>query len=85
MTDLIVDDYFSVLGINDKGDFQASLIKKNMWLKTYILSGQLGKATDTFFHTGRVLEKARFEKIEKVFIDRILAKTQASHQRLAFE
>ncbi len=73
------------MGIGKQGHFHAKLITNNMWLKTYILSGQFGKATNNFFHTGRVLELAKFEKIEKIFIDRILAKSQASHQRLAFE
>jgi len=75
----------AILGVNRKGVSDAQLIRHNKWLSTYSVHGELGKLTNTSFHTGKLLEKAKFHKIEKHMIDKILGKVQATHQRMAFD
>jgi len=73
----------SVMGINN-GCRTIELLRNHNWIKSYSVSGQFGKATDTFFHTGKTLEKSTFHRIKKHMVDRLLASSQASFQRVAF-
>jgi len=71
------------VGINS-GCRNADLIRRNKWISSFAVSGQFGKATNNYFITGRTLQKATYHNIRHHMIDRILASSQAYHQRIAF-
>ena len=75
---------YSVLGLND-----GSKTIKNIHLqrptRVYRLKGLLGKATDNYFVTGKVMEKATFGHVNRSKLDRILAAMQAAHQRHMYQ
>ncbi|XP_049630197.1 pseudouridylate synthase TRUB2, mitochondrial isoform X1 [Suncus etruscus] len=49
--------------------------------KDYTVRGLLGKATDDFSETGRLVEKTTYDHITREKLDRILAMVQGSHQK----
>ncbi|XP_075227578.1 pseudouridylate synthase TRUB2, mitochondrial [Lycorma delicatula] len=71
-------------GIKD-GTKVAHKLNKLYPLRTYRIKGQLGFSTDTFFTDGKVIEKAKFNRINRPMIDRWCAAMQASHQTKMFE
>jgi hypothetical protein len=73
-----------IYGINDG----TSLVQKlqNSKLPTsYRVKGILGQATNNYFKTGKIVEKATYKFIKRSAIDKICASMQAAHQRKMFE
>lgn len=73
-----------ICGVNDG----TSLINKlkNCKLPTsYRVKGILGQATDNYFTTGKIVEKATYKFIRRDIIDKVCASMQAAHQRKMFE
>ncbi|XP_012057366.1 PREDICTED: probable tRNA pseudouridine synthase 2 [Atta cephalotes] len=52
---------------------------------SYRVKGVLGQATDTYFITGKVVEKSTYKYIKRDAIDKICASMQAAYQRKMFE
>nr|XP_012219482.1 PREDICTED: probable tRNA pseudouridine synthase 2 [Linepithema humile] len=52
---------------------------------SYRVKGILGQATDTYFKTGKIVERATYKFIRRNAIDKICASMQAVHQRKMFE
>lgn len=73
-----------ICGIN-KGNKLINKIKESMTTRCYKLKGQLGYATDTYFKTGRIVEKATYKHVKRITIDKICASMQSSHQKKMFE
>lgn len=71
-----------VLGINDAVEWAYKLKKYPI---SYKLKGILGHATNNYFHTGKIVEKAAYRFIKRSTVDRICAMLQATHQRKMFE
>ncbi|XP_052868626.1 pseudouridylate synthase TRUB2, mitochondrial [Anopheles cruzii] len=74
----------TILGIN-KGTNLAFQLQQNRALRVYLVTGFLGKATETHFDESRVTARATVKHIGSEKIGRLLASIQASHQRKMFE
>ncbi|XP_011640711.1 mitochondrial mRNA pseudouridine synthase Trub2 [Pogonomyrmex barbatus] len=73
-----------VCGIND-GTMWAHKLKNSKSPTSYRVKGLLGQATDTYFITGRIVEKSTYKFIKRNIIDKICASMQAAHQKKMFE
>ena len=73
-----------VMGING-GTKTAMQIGHMRWLRAYSVSGRFGVATENNFHTGRIIDKSTYHKIHRDMLDRLLATSQAAHQRTMFQ
>ncbi|XP_054271967.1 pseudouridylate synthase TRUB2, mitochondrial [Macrosteles quadrilineatus] len=54
-------------------------------IRTFHVTGQLGRATDTYFTDGKVVERSKFKHVSRERMDKLLASIQAAHQRTMFE
>ncbi|XP_024878031.1 mitochondrial mRNA pseudouridine synthase Trub2 [Temnothorax curvispinosus] len=73
-----------VCGIND-GTSWAHKLKDSKSPTSYRVKGLLGQATDTYFITGKIVEKSTYKYIKRSAIDKICASMQSAHQRKMFE
>lgn len=73
-----------ICGINN-GTYWAHKLKESKSPTSYKVKGILGQATDNYFHTGKISEKAAYKFIKRSAIDRICASIEAGHQRKMFE
>jgi len=73
-----------VCGINN-GTKWAHKLKNSKSPTSYRVKGLLGQATDTYFITGKIVEKSTYKYIKRGTIDKICASMQAAHQRKMFE
>lgn len=73
-----------ICGIND-GTTCVHKLKESKSPTSYKVKGILGQATDNYFHTGRIVEKATYKFIKRSVIDKLCAAMQASHQKKMFE
>lgn len=73
-----------ICGINN-GTSWAHKLKNSKSPTSYRMKGILGKATDTFFITGKIVEKATYNHVKRAGIDKICAFMQTAHQRKMFE
>ncbi|XP_026478925.1 mitochondrial mRNA pseudouridine synthase Trub2-like [Ctenocephalides felis] len=73
-----------LLGVNS-GCKLANLIYRNKPTRAYQITGKFGEATDNYFSTGKIVEKATYHRIRRSNIDSLLASMQASHQKKMFE
>ncbi|CAH1787156.1 unnamed protein product [Owenia fusiformis] len=73
----------TVLGIGEG----CKLVKKILdarYIHVYHVKGTLGRATDNFAPDGHLVEKTTWNHVKRPTIDRILAASQALHQRQMF-
>ena len=73
-----------VCGIND-GTKLIHKIKRAAPTRFYRVKGILGKATDNYFITGKIVEKSTYKFLRRSHIDRVCAAMQSSHQKKMFE
>ncbi|XP_072753170.1 pseudouridylate synthase TRUB2, mitochondrial isoform X2 [Anoplolepis gracilipes] len=73
-----------ICGIND-GTKWIHKLKDSKPPTSYKLKGILGQATDNYFKTGKIVEKATYKFIKRDAIDKMCASMQAAHQRKMFE
>ena len=73
-----------VCGLN-RGTHLSEKIKSAAATRFYRLKGILGKATDNYFITGKVVEKSTYKFLRRSHIDKVCAAMQSSHQRKMFE
>ncbi|XP_045102994.1 mitochondrial mRNA pseudouridine synthase Trub2-like isoform X2 [Portunus trituberculatus] len=73
-----------IMGVN-RGCKGTHLVRESRLIRTYMVSGKFGYATDNLFHTGKVVEKSRFAHVTKGKIVRALMSIQAAHQRASME
>ncbi|XP_033228000.1 mitochondrial mRNA pseudouridine synthase Trub2 [Belonocnema kinseyi] len=73
-----------VCGVND-GCKLIHKIKRAAPTRFYRVKGILGKATDTHFITGKIIEKSTYQFLRRTHIDRVCAAMQSSHQKKMFE
>jgi hypothetical protein len=74
-----------VLGINSKGTHMAYTLHHRKEMRVFHVSAKLGLATDTgWADRGKATMKANFKHVPREAIDRVLAATQAAHQRQSF-
>ncbi|XP_003699887.1 pseudouridylate synthase TRUB2, mitochondrial [Megachile rotundata] len=73
-----------VCGIN-RGNRVIHELKQIKCTRFYRVKGLLGQATDTYFHTGKIVEKTTYKHVRRGHIDRICSSMQSSHQRKMFE
>lgn len=73
-----------VCGIND-GTKWANKLRNSKCPTSYRIKGILGKATDTYFITGKIVEKATYKHVKRIAIDKICAYMQTTHQKKMFE
>lgn len=76
--------YFSVLGING-GTKLTYLINSSRLTRAYKIHGVLGKATDTYFWNGKLVEKSTYNHVTRERIDGVVAHMQAAHQKTMFQ
>lgn len=73
-----------VCGINT-GNRLIHKLRENSSTRFYRVKGELGRGTDTFFHTGKILERSVYKHVTRGHIDRLCSAMQSSHQRKMFE
>ncbi|KAK6641358.1 hypothetical protein RUM44_013067 [Polyplax serrata] len=73
-----------VLGINE-GQFLAKKIAKFCQPKCYQVKGILGIATEKFYIDDRVIARAKYHRVTKCLIDKLVASYQASYQNRLFQ
>ncbi|XP_017877533.1 mitochondrial mRNA pseudouridine synthase Trub2 [Ceratina calcarata] len=73
-----------VCGLN-KGNRMIHKLKESKCLRFYRVKGLLGQATDTYFHTGKIVEKSAFQHVRRGHLDKICSSMQSSHQRKMFD
>ncbi|XP_019696505.1 mitochondrial mRNA pseudouridine synthase Trub2 isoform X2 [Harpegnathos saltator] len=73
-----------ICGINS-GNSKIHQLKLCQFPSSYKVRGKLGQATDNFFYTGRIVEKATYKFIKRKTIDKLCASMQAEHQKTMFE
>lgn len=73
-----------ICGINN-GTSWIHKLKESKSPTSYRVKGVLGKATDTYFKTGRILEKATYKHVKRSTIDNLCASMQTAHQTKMFE
>ncbi|KAL4713578.1 hypothetical protein ACJJTC_006166 [Scirpophaga incertulas] len=73
-----------LVGLN-QGTKLTYLINTARLTRCYKISGLLGKATDTYFWNGKLIEKATIGHVTRPKIDEIVAHMQAAHQKTMFE
>lgn len=73
-----------VCGINN-GVALADKLKNSKSPTSYRIKGTLGKATDNYFITGKIVEKSTYKYIRRAAIEKVCASMQAAHQRKMFE
>ncbi|CAL7947807.1 unnamed protein product [Xylocopa violacea] len=73
-----------VCGIND-GNRWIHRMRESRCLRFYIVKGQLGQATDNYFYTGKIVEKATYAHVRRGHLDKLCSSMQSSHQRKMFE
>lgn len=73
-----------ICGIN-KGTSLVHKLRDSKLPTSYRVKGILGQATDNYFKTGKIVEKATYKFIKRNTIDKICASMQAAHQRKMFE
>ncbi|XP_011879289.1 PREDICTED: probable tRNA pseudouridine synthase 2 [Vollenhovia emeryi] len=73
-----------VCGLND-GTRWSHRLKDSKSPISYKVKGRLGQATDTYFITGKIVEKATYKRIRREAIDKVCAAMQTAHQSKMFE
>ncbi|KAF4523372.1 hypothetical protein B566_EDAN005527 [Ephemera danica] len=74
-----------VLGINFGGTRMALDLLQQPEFRVFQVSGRLGRATDSgWADQGKATMRANFHHVPREAMERVLASTQASHQRQAF-
>lgn len=73
-----------LLGIND-GTRLTYNINTARLTRAFKIQGNLGKATDTYFWNGKVVEKSNYRHVTRAKIDKIVAHMQAAHQKTMYE
>ncbi|XP_034182310.2 pseudouridylate synthase TRUB2, mitochondrial [Osmia lignaria lignaria] len=73
-----------VCGINS-GNGLINRMKQTKYPRFYKVKGVLGQATDSLFHTGRIVEKSTYKHVKRGHLDKICRSMQSSHQRKMFE
>ncbi|KAG8278615.1 tRNA pseudouridine synthase 2 [Homalodisca vitripennis] len=73
-----------LLGLN-KGVRTVTAMDYAHHVRTFHVSGQLGRATDTYYTDGRVTERSKFRHVTRQLIDKHLATIQSAHQKSMFE
>lgn len=71
-------------GIN-RGNRLIHELRQAKSTRFYRVKGLLGQATNTYFHTGKIVEKSTYNHIRRGHIDKICSSMQSSHQRKMFE
>lgn len=69
-----------VLGLGKANGLLEHLCKSHV-TRDYTLEGELGKATDNFCHTGRVVEKTTYDHVTQDKLERVLAMIQGTNQK----
>nr|XP_045581938.1 mitochondrial mRNA pseudouridine synthase Trub2-like [Procambarus clarkii] len=73
-----------VLGVNS-GSKGTHRVREGRLIRTYTISGQFGRATDTHFYDGKVVERARCGHVTRGKLLRAIMTIQAAHQRKAID
>ncbi|XP_014481266.1 PREDICTED: probable tRNA pseudouridine synthase 2 isoform X2 [Dinoponera quadriceps] len=73
-----------IFGLNN-GNNNAQQLSIAQLPSSYKIKGMLGQATDNYFYTGRIVEKAVYKFVKRKVIDQLCAAMQASHQKSMFE
>lgn len=73
-----------ICGLND-GTKTIQHLKVSQFPSSYRIKGILGKATENYFYTGRIVEKATYHFVKRKVIDKLCASMQAAHQKTMFE
>ncbi|KAG1714774.1 Mitochondrial mRNA pseudouridine synthase Trub2 [Nymphon striatum] len=72
-----------VVAVNDCC-YKASLMHKARFIRSYHIKGKFGIATDTQFHSGKVLEKSTYEHVNSSSVEQVLSSIEAAHLRQTF-
>ncbi|XP_046740601.1 mitochondrial mRNA pseudouridine synthase Trub2 [Diprion similis] len=73
-----------VIGINEGARTVVRMRESNP-TRFYKVKGVFGQATDNYFISGKIMEKATYKSIKRATVDAVCASMQASHQRKMFE
>ncbi|XP_050705697.1 pseudouridylate synthase TRUB2, mitochondrial-like [Eriocheir sinensis] len=73
-----------VMGVNN-GCSGTHRVRESRLIRTYMVSGKFGLATDNQFHDGKVIEKSRFGHVTKGKLWKSLMNIQASHQQASLQ
>ncbi|XP_032668404.1 mitochondrial mRNA pseudouridine synthase Trub2 isoform X1 [Odontomachus brunneus] len=73
-----------ICGIN-RGSKNIQQLNLSQLPSSYRIKGLLGQATDNYFYTGRIVEKATYKFVKRKIIDQLCASMQAAHQKTMFE
>ncbi|XP_046420034.1 mitochondrial mRNA pseudouridine synthase Trub2 [Neodiprion fabricii] len=73
-----------IIGINE-GARTVMRMRESNPTRFYKVKGVFGQATDNYFTSGKIVEKATYKSIKRATVDAICASMQASHQRKMFE
>ncbi|KAK8750043.1 hypothetical protein OTU49_015209 [Cherax quadricarinatus] len=71
-----------VLGINS-GSKRTHTVREARLIRAYTVSGQFGRATDTHFHDGKVVEKSRYTHMTRGKLLKAIMSIQSAHQHKA--
>lgn len=71
-------------GINE-GAKLASQLRQSRPVRAYRLSGKFGEASDNYFKDGQIVERATFNHIKRINLDRILGHAQSKNRKKMFE
>lgn len=73
-----------ICGINS-GNNTIQRLRQFQFPSSYRIKGILGQATDNYFYTGKIMEKAAYKFVKRKVIDQLCASMQAAHQKSMFE
>ncbi|XP_078044992.1 pseudouridylate synthase TRUB2, mitochondrial [Augochlora pura] len=74
----------TVCGINSGCIIVHKLVNASV-TRYYKVKGMLGRATNNYFSTGKIVEKSTFKHVKRGHIDKLCSSMQSSHQRKMFE
>lgn len=73
-----------IYGINS-GTKNIQKLQFSQLPSSYRIKGLLGQATDNYFYTGKIVERATYKFVKRKIIDQLCASMQAAHQKAMFE
>lgn len=73
-----------IMGVN-RGCWGTQRVRESQLIRTYMVSGKLGHATDNQFHSGKIVEKSTYSHVTKGKLVRALMSVQAVHQHAALQ
>lgn len=71
-----------ILGVNS-GTKGTHKVRESQLIRSYMVSGQFGRTTDTLFNDGKVIGKSTYKHVTRGRLMRTLMTIQAGHQRSA--